>query len=62
MKIYSKIIAIVWIVLGIGFLAYAIYINVTEDFRNAMVPYSFSALLFLQFVVRKKFLDKRLNR
>lgn len=62
MKIYSKIIAVVWIVLGIGFLAFAVYINATENFKNAMVPYAFSALLFLQFVVRKKFLDKRLNR
>lgn len=62
MKAYSKIISIVWIVIGTACLAFGAYVNYTEGLAAAGVHYAFAVVCLTQFIIRKKFIEKRLKR
>lgn len=62
MKNYSKIISIVWVIIGTALLFFGGYVNYTEGLTEAGVHYAFAIVCFTQFIIRKKFIDKRLKR
>jgi hypothetical protein len=62
MKSYSKIISVVWVIIGVALLGFGAYVHYTENLASAGVHYAFAVVCFTQFIIRKKFIEKRLNR
>ncbi len=62
MKAYSKIISVFWIVIGVALLGFGAYVHYTESLAAAGVHYAFAVVCLTQFIIRKKFIEKRLNR